>query len=126
MCGFQGFRDLLGDRQRLVERDRSLLDAIRQRRPFHEFEDQRPNAISFFQTVDLRDVGMVQRRQDFGLTLEPRQAVWVRREGIRQYLATSRFSLVSVACQTWPMPPSPILAVMEYGPRVALGSKAIS
>ena len=33
MRGLQRLRDLLGDRQRLVDRDRALGDSVRQRRP---------------------------------------------------------------------------------------------
>ena len=39
--------------------------------------------------------------------------------------ATSRSSFVSRARYTSPMPPSPILAVTAYGPRVVPGSKGI-
>ena len=72
-----GFGDLLGDGQRFVERDRPLLDAIRQGRPFNEFEDQGPYAVSFFEAVDLRDVGVVQGGEDLGLSLEPGEAIRV-------------------------------------------------
>ena len=60
MCRFQGFGDLFGDGQRLLNRDRPLLDALCQRRAFDELEDQRLLAFGFFQPVDVADVGMVQ------------------------------------------------------------------
>ncbi len=43
-----------------------------------------------------------------------------------RYAATSRSSFVSRARYTSPMPPSPILAVTAYGPRVVPGWRAIS
>ena len=58
--GFQGFGDLLGYRQSLVNGDRPLLDALGQRRPFDQLKDQRPLPFGFFQPVDVPDVGMVQ------------------------------------------------------------------
>ena len=39
--GFQGFGDLLRDRQRLVERDCPASDAIRERRPLDQFHHER-------------------------------------------------------------------------------------
>ena len=45
MRRFEGFRDLLGEGEGFVDRDRPLLDAICQRRPLDQFEDQRPDAL---------------------------------------------------------------------------------
>ena len=41
VCGFEGFSDLLGDGQRLVQRNWSAFDPIRQRWSLDEFENQR-------------------------------------------------------------------------------------
>ena len=40
MSGFEGVGNLRGDGEGVVERDGAVLDTIRQRRPFNEFEDQ--------------------------------------------------------------------------------------
>ena len=77
MGGFEGFGDLLRDRQGFVNGDRPLGDAIRQGRPLDQFEDQRLRALRFFQAVDVPDVGMVQRGEDFGFALEASQPVRV-------------------------------------------------
>ena len=77
---FKGLGDLPGDGERLVERDRALPDAVRQRRPFDQLQDQRLDAVSFLQPVDAPDVGMVQRRQHLGFPLEASQPVGVGRE----------------------------------------------
>ena len=45
MRGFQGFRDLLRDRQSFIERDWPFGDAIRERGAFDQFEDQRLLAV---------------------------------------------------------------------------------
>ena len=54
--GFERFGDLLRDRQRLVERDRALRDAVGERRPFDQLHHQRRRAVGSFQAVDGRDV----------------------------------------------------------------------
>ncbi len=79
MGGFQGFGDLLGDRQCLVNRDWPLRDSLRQRWPFDQFQNQRLLPFGFFQPVDVADVGMVQGGQDFGFALEPGQPCRDRR-----------------------------------------------
>ena len=57
---FEGFGDLFGDGQGFVERDRSLLDAICEGRPLDEFKHECAGAFSFFQSVNGRDVWVVQ------------------------------------------------------------------
>ena len=80
----QRLGDLLRDGQCLVDWDRSLGDAIRQRRPLDQFEHQRLGAFSLFQPVDVPDVGMVQRGEDLGFALEAGQAVGIGGEGLGQ------------------------------------------
>ena len=53
----------------------------------------------FFQPVDVPDVGMVERGEDFGFTLKARQPIRIVGERLGQARYTS------------PIPPSPILAV---------------
>ena len=77
---FERLGDLPRDGQRLVEGDGALRDAIRKRRPFDEFEHERLRAVRVFETVDRRDVRMVQRGKDFGLTLEASEAIRVSGE----------------------------------------------
>ena len=88
---FQRLGDLLGDWQGLVERDWSLRDAVGQRRPFDQLQDERPLVASrfsgtFLQTVDRRDVGMIQRREHVGLALEPGESVTIVDEGVGEDL----------------------------------------
>ena len=71
--GFQRFRDLLRDRQRFIERDWTLRDAIRERRPLNQFHHERRRAFGAFQAVDGRDMRMIERRQHFGFALEARE-----------------------------------------------------
>ena len=63
-------RNLTGDRQRLVERQRTLRDAIRKRRTFDELEHQRLTSLHVLETVDGADVRMIEGRQRLRLTCE--------------------------------------------------------
>jgi len=72
----QGVRDLPGDGQRFLERDRALRDALGQRRALRQLEHQR----AVLHAIDRRDVGMVQRRQHLRFAGESRHAVGVLRE----------------------------------------------
>ena len=81
---FQGFGDLCRDRQGFVDWDRPLRDPIRQGRPLDQLEDERFRARCFFQPVDVPDVGMVQRSEDFGFSREAGQAIRVGRERLGQ------------------------------------------
>ena len=96
---FERLRDLLRDRQRLVERNRPACDAIGQRRPFDQFHDERAGAATLFEPVDGGDVRMVQRGEGLGFALEARETFGIGREGLGQRLliATSRSSFVSRA-----------------------------
>ena len=71
--GFKSFRDLLRDRQRVIERDRTVRDPVGKRRPLDKFHDQRGDALALLQAVDLRDVRMVKSSEDLGFALESSQ-----------------------------------------------------
>ena len=57
MRGFERVRDLARDRQRLVERNGTLRDAIGERGTLDQFQHQRLHAVGFFESVDATDVG---------------------------------------------------------------------
>ena len=75
--GFERLRDLLRDRQRLVERDRAACDALREILALDQFHHERGDALALFEPVDGGDIRMVQRGEDFGFTLKPREPVGV-------------------------------------------------
>ena len=75
---FQGFGDLPRDRQRFIQWNRSSGDALGKRGPIDQLDDERGCAIALLQTVNLRDVRMIEPGEDFGFTLEARQPVDVR------------------------------------------------
>ena len=68
--GLQRLGDLRRDRQRLVERHRARRNSIRERRPFHELQHERGDAVGVFEAVNGRDVRMVERCEEFALRAE--------------------------------------------------------
>jgi hypothetical protein len=65
--GLERVGDLVGDRQRLVERHRTVVDAVGERRPL----DQLHHEIVGADVVDVADVRMIQRRDGVDFTLTP-------------------------------------------------------
>ena len=83
---FERLGNLLGDRQRLVKRDRAARDALRQILAFDEFHHERSDACAFFKAIDGRNMWMVQGREHFRFALKPREPIVIRREQRRQDL----------------------------------------
>ena len=83
MSRFEGFGDLLGDRQRVIDGDRPLRDAVGKRRPLDQLHDQSGGAVRSFQAIDRRDVGMIERSENFRLALEACQPLRIRRPPMR-------------------------------------------
>ena len=69
--------DLARDRERLGDRQRPALEAIGQRRPLDQLEDQRRHAIGFLQPVDRADVRMIERGQQARFAREAGAALGV-------------------------------------------------
>ena len=51
-----------------------------------QLHDESRGAVALLQTVDLRDVRMIERGEDFGFTLEARQPLAIGRHGLGQHL----------------------------------------
>ena len=94
--GFERLGDLLGDRQRL-ERSGMAPRAIRSASvgALDQLHHERVDAVRFLEAVNVRDVRMVQRREDLRLALEAREALRIasRTTSGRTLIATSRFEL---------------------------------
>ena len=69
----RAFRDL----ERVVDRNRAPLEALPELLALHQLEDEERLAIDLLEAVDGRDVGMVQGREQVGLTSEALQALTV-------------------------------------------------
>ena len=105
----QRLRDLLRDRQRLVDRNRPLRDAMRQSPRPRRVPSRALGRRGFFEAVNLRDVRMVQRCEGLRFAPEPREPIGIAARTTRAALQRdSRFSFVSRARYTSPMPPAPI------------------
>ena len=81
---FERLRNLRRDRQRINNWNRAVRDAIGQRRPFDQLHHQRDGPARLLQAVDVRDVRVVQRRENFGFALKAGEPVGVRRDRRRQ------------------------------------------
>jgi hypothetical protein len=83
--GLQTLGDLTGDRQRLVEKNRSACETLGQILAVHILERERDRAISFFEAMNRRDVGMIEGCQDLGFTAEARDALGILCEAGRKH-----------------------------------------
>ena len=75
--GLERLGDLACDRERLGNRQRSALQAIGQRRSLDQLEDQRRDAVGFFETVDGADVRVIERGERPRFTREARAALGI-------------------------------------------------
>jgi hypothetical protein len=66
--------NLFRNRQGFIDRNQPLCDAVSERRPLDQLHDERLQAIGLFEPVDVRDVRMIQRGQDFGFALKTRKS----------------------------------------------------
>ncbi len=72
VVGFlQRLGDLQGDRQRLVDRHRSVLQPLREVFTFDELEREKGVPVGLFEPVDGGDIRMIQGREQMGLAAEP-------------------------------------------------------
>jgi hypothetical protein len=61
VCGIERLGDLAGDVERTRDRQRPMLETMRECRAFDQFEHQRGDAIRFFESVDCANVRMIER-----------------------------------------------------------------
>jgi hypothetical protein len=82
--GFERFRNLSRDGDCLAKRESSSLNPRGQRLAVDEFEDEESMSIYLFETVNARDVLMIQRGEHMRLTAEARQPFRILRHAVRQ------------------------------------------
>ena len=63
---------------------RAAPDRLGERGTVDQLHHQRAYEPGFLQTMDVRDVGVIECREDLGLALEPCEALGIAREQIRQ------------------------------------------
>jgi len=116
---FEGFGDLPRDRQRFVEWHRSTTNAIGERRPIDQLEDERAGIADALEATDLGDVRMIQGGEHVRLALKPRHAVGVGREEIGKNLdrdVAAEFSVAGFIHLPYPAGPDGRVWI-SYGPR---------
>ncbi len=84
MCAFKTFGDLHRDTERLIGRYSAFFDAVGERRSLDELHDECRRAVRFLEPIDVGDVRMIERRQQFGLALEASQTLCVGRKRLWQ------------------------------------------
>src|SRR5262245_22411016 len=84
--GLEALRNLDCKGKRFACRDRAAFDALCQCLPEREFHDKELPPSGFFDAMDTRDVGMIERCEHARFTFESRGAFSVVREGFREKL----------------------------------------
>src|SRR5207244_12260931 len=72
------------DWQRIEDRDGTTRDDLRQVVALDQLHDQGTEAAGFLQSVNMRDVRMIERGQRLGFAREPREAIRIVRERVGQ------------------------------------------
>jgi hypothetical protein len=86
VCGFQCLADTLRNMECFLDRNRAVPQTVCKSVTLDQFQNEEACLIRFFEFVDPGDVRMIQRRKDFGFTLEPAHAICVTRELLGQDL----------------------------------------
>jgi hypothetical protein len=86
MRRFERVGDLTREGQRVLDGNRSHGEAVGQRGSHHQFQNKGTHTVRFLETVDTGDVGVIERREQFGFPLESRQSVGVVRNAVREDL----------------------------------------
>ena len=112
-------RDLNRAADRLVERERALLQSLRNRLTLQILHYEVVRSVLVANVKQRANMRMAERRDRTRFAFEPITKLRISREGFRQDLDRDGAieSLVSRARYTSPMPPTPILAAISYGPR---------
>ena len=93
--GLEGLGKLPADADALADRESGVtaraafhlcVNQARERVALYQLHHEPAHTVALLEAVDLRDVGMIQRREGLGLALESRQALGVGGEGRRKDL----------------------------------------
>ena len=83
---FERFGDLSRDGQCLIERDGTARDPLRKVLTFDQFKNEGRDAIHFFQAVDVRDVGVIERGEDMSFATETCEPIRIAGDTGQQHL----------------------------------------
>ena len=71
---FECFRNLLRQGQRFIKGDWTARNALGQCLAFHKFQNEKLRVLKLLQVVNRSDMRMIQRSQNMGFALKPRNA----------------------------------------------------
>ena len=80
MRTLNGIRNLPSNMERLLNRNRTLCDALNQGGTLDQLHYQGDDVVGVLQAVDVRDMRMIQGRENLSLTLKPREAFRISSE----------------------------------------------
>jgi hypothetical protein len=86
MSGFEGLSDLPQDGKRFFETETSAGEPLGKGLAGHHLHDEKPEPLGLLETMEGRDVGMIQGREKVSFPLETRQLLLVSREIFREKL----------------------------------------
>ena len=84
MSGLEGSGNLQAEPQRLMDWQRSMLQALFQRLAIDEFEHEKPAGVRFLETINRSNIRMVQRGKRFGFALKTREPVGIRPQMLQE------------------------------------------
>ena len=84
VCRFEGVGNLLRHRQRFIDWNRPLRDAVGKRRSLDQLQDEGVHAGGLFEAVNGGDVRMVEGGQDLRFAAEAGKSIGIARERLGQ------------------------------------------
>jgi hypothetical protein len=119
-------RDLPGNGEAFVERNRSSRQTLGERRPLDQLHDERANPVGILESENRGDVGMVELREQACLALESRETFLVVDEGGRQHFDRDVTIEPRISGPPdFPIPPSPRRSRIPYGPSRAPAARGM-
>jgi hypothetical protein len=86
VCGLKSLPDLPRDRQRFIDWHRATRDALREIFTFDELHYEGGHTTRFFQSMNVRDVWVIERREHPRFAPETREAIGIARDCRQQHL----------------------------------------
>src|SRR6185295_9622010 len=80
----ESFGNLVGDSERFHRRDWTAGDALCESFTFDKFHDQKVRALEFLEAIKNRNIGVIQRGEHLGFTLESRNSIRILGKRFRQ------------------------------------------
>lgn len=116
--------DFDGVLERLIDGKRAFRQSIGERVALEVRHDEEVGALVLADVIERADVRVIEGADRLGFAFEAFAAIGIGRGCLdRILMATVRFSLLSLARYTSPMPPAPSGDSTSYGPRRAPAAK---